>query len=145
MLSQQNRLAKASLFCYPTGMNDETLQKYMGILKDILGHPPYLVFVFVTSVFMVVSMVTQHYYDQSLILFVYSVFGAVWRHVVKDIRGRHKDRRWDDEHKKFKDADSEKAHKRFNFWLTLFYQVINTSVVIALVIFILKVFTKSGN
>lgn len=109
-------------------MSDDVLKRFMDNLKDILNHPPYLIFVFLTSIFMVVSMTTHRYYEQSLALFLYSVFGAVWRHAVKDVRGRQKE------------AYPE-SHTVVNFWLTLFYQLVNLLVVLILTIYMLKLFT----
>lgn len=115
-------------------MSNEPLTKFIEAAKAVLDHPPYLIFVFLTSVFMFVSTITSHFYEQSLILFLYSIFGAVWRHVIKDIRGRHKDLRWDEEKKFYKSPKAGEEYKRFNFWLTLTYQIINVAWTIVVVL-----------
>lgn len=61
--------------------------KFWEIFKDILGYPPYLIFVFVGTVFISISLVQMHFFDQVWIFFLYSVAGSVWRYIEKDIDG----------------------------------------------------------
>jgi len=61
--------------------------KFLQIVKDILGYPPYLVFVFVGAVFVSISLSQTTYFDQVWIFFLYSVVGSIWRYIEKDIDG----------------------------------------------------------
>lgn len=54
-------------------------------LKEILGKPPYLIFVFISAVFVVVSMIWNRNFSQVWIFFLYSIVGAVWRYIEKDV------------------------------------------------------------
>lgn len=57
----------------------------MDIIKEILLWPPYLIFVFLSSVFMVASLISNNYFDKIWIFFLYSVAGSIWRYIEKDI------------------------------------------------------------
>ena len=90
-------------------------------LKEILDKPPYLIFLFVSSIIVIVSIITQHYFEQIFPILLYSIIGSVWRHAIKDIRGRIK---------KVSPGNFEKI----NLWLTLFYQAVNIGLVFILVV-----------
>lgn len=57
----------------------------MDIIKEILLWPPYLIFVFVSSVFLAISFISTKYFDKAWAFFIYSVFGSVWRYIEKDV------------------------------------------------------------
>jgi len=59
--------------------------KTMEELRKILEYPPYLIFLFVSAIFVVVSIIEKIYFDQIFIFFLYSVFGSVWRYIEKDM------------------------------------------------------------
>lgn len=61
------------------------LEKFTDNLKDILDYPPYLIFVFVGSVLMMVSLATKDFYEQMWIFLLYSFGGALWRYIEKDL------------------------------------------------------------
>ena len=102
--------------------NDNVITEFMKHLKDVIKEPPYLMFYFVSSVFLIISLIWQEkYFCIFLILLIYSMIGVVWRHAIKDVRGRLK----------------EKYPNKFstiNLWLTGIYQLVNITLVIFLVI-----------
>lgn len=60
------------------------LKGFIDSLERILDKPPYLVFVFISAIFLVVSLIARFHYEQSWIFFLYSAFGSMWRYVEKD-------------------------------------------------------------
>lgn len=66
---------------------EKLLDKFIDNLKDILGHPPYLIFVFIGSVLMTISLVTRIFYEQMWIFLLYSFCGVLWRYIEKDLDG----------------------------------------------------------
>ena len=64
----------------------EWFEKFIDQLAKILKEPPYLLFMFISAVFVIISLISQKYFDQTWIFFLYSVCGAMWRHITKDIR-----------------------------------------------------------
>jgi len=98
------------------------LIEFMKHLKDLIKEPPYLMFYFVSSVLLMISLIWQEdYFWLFLTLLIYSMIGVVWRHATKDLRSRLKEKYPD----KF---------NTINLWLTGIYQLINIELVIFLVI-----------
>ena len=50
-----------------------------------LEKPPYLIFVFISAVFVTISLVTKYNFEKMWIFFLYSVGGTIWRYAEKDI------------------------------------------------------------
>ncbi len=102
--------------------NDNFIIEFMKHLKELIKEPPYLMFYFVSSVLLVISLIwKKEYFGLFFVLLIYSMIGVVWRHATKDLRGRLK----------------EKYPVRFdtiNLWLTGIYQLINIALVIYLVV-----------
>ena len=63
----------------------------MEILSKLLDKPPYFIFVFIGAVFVIISLITQHYFTESWAFFLYSVAGTFWRHIDKDMETPLKD------------------------------------------------------
>ena len=106
--------------------NDNVITEFMNHLKDLIKEPPYLMFYFISSTFLIISLVWQEkYFGIFLILLIYSVIGVVWRHAIKDLRGR------------LKEKYSNKLNT-INLWLTGTYQLVNIILIIFLVILLLK-------
>jgi len=102
-----------------------SLKEFMNHLRGLIKEPPYLMFIFISSTLLIVSLIWQENYIRSfLILLIYSMAGVVWRHAIKDFRGRIKE---------LYDKTPEKFNK-INLWLTGIYQLINLVLVIILVI-----------
>ena len=97
----------------------------MDHLRDLINEPPYLVLFFVSTLLLIVSLLFPIHIYTFLAVFLYSVFGLVWRHAVKDIRG------------KIKGACPDKFSK-IDFWLTLTYQLINLITVGVLIFVIVR-------
>lgn len=101
---------------------DNFIIEFMRHLKDLIKEPPYLMFYFVSSVFLMISLIwRENYFVSFFILLIYSTIGVVWRHATKDLRGR------------LKEKYPEKFDK-INLWLTGTYQLINIALTIFLVI-----------
>lgn len=107
----------------------EFIKRFMDNLKEILDKPPYLIFVFVGSVFLAISIATQNDVAQSLVFFLYATSGAVWRHATKDLRGR------------LREAYPQKFIQ-IELWGVGIYQFVNLALVVWLVIVMLKLFTE---
>jgi hypothetical protein len=103
------------------------LEVFINKLSGLLKEAPYLLLIFVSSLLLIVSILQQKYFEIFLRIFLFSVFGVIWRHAIKDLRGRLNE--------SF-NSPPEKFTK-INLWLTGFYQLVNVIVVIFLVILIL--------
>jgi hypothetical protein len=101
---------------------------FMDHLRGLIKEPPYLVFFFVSTILVIISLFHPIQIYTFLAVFLYSVFGLVWRHAVKDIRGR------------FKDAYPDKFLK-IDLWLTATYQLVNLLVVVLLILVLVRYFT----
>jgi len=107
--------------------------EFMKHLKDLIKEPPYLMFYFVSSILLIISLIwRENYFKFFFILLIYSMVGVVLRHAVKDFRGRIKEL-------------YEKSLERFNkinLWLTGIYQLLNLILVIVLVIIMILFATR---
>lgn len=96
--------------------------EFMKHLKDLIKEPPYLMFYFVSSVFLIISLIWREDYIRIfLTLLIYSMIGVVWRHATKDLRGRLKER-------------YPVNFNTNNLWLTTIYQLVNLTLIIILII-----------
>jgi hypothetical protein len=66
-------------------MKDTWFDKFILSLEKLIEKPPYLIFVFIGSIFLVISLITKFNYDKSFIFLIYSTGGMVWRYIEKDI------------------------------------------------------------
>jgi len=102
--------------------------EFMKHLKDLIKEPPYLMFYFVSSVFLIISLIfREDYFWLFLTFLIYSMVGVVWRHAMKDLRGILKQRYSDKSYKPDK-------FNKINLWLTSIYQLVNLVLIIFLVI-----------
>jgi len=101
------------------------LNGFMDHLKGLINKPPYLAFFFVSTILLVLSLFRPIYFHTFLAFFLYSIFGVIWRHAVKDIRGM------------LKEAYQNNFSKK-NLWLTLFYHLINLVTVFVLIFVIVR-------
>ena len=60
-------------------------EKFIDNLKNILKEPPYLIFLFVGAVFVSISILSNRYFEQVWLFFLYSIIGMIWRYGEKDI------------------------------------------------------------
>jgi flagellar biosynthesis protein FlhB len=101
------------------------LKGFMDHLRSLIKEPPYLAFFFVSTTLLIVNFFRPIYFYTFLAIFLYSIFGVMWRHVVKDIRGR------------LKEAYPNNFTKK-NLWLTVVYHFINLIAVFVLVFVIVR-------
>ena len=66
-------------------MSTEAIEKFIENLKIVIEKPPYLIFLFVSSIFVFLSIGFGRNFDQSWIFFIYSVAGSIWRYIERDI------------------------------------------------------------
>jgi len=66
-------------------MATQWLEKFINGLKEVLDKPPYLIFVFIGSVLLIISIIYNSYFYEIWIFFLYSVCGSIWRYFEKDI------------------------------------------------------------
>lgn len=96
--------------------------EFMRILKELIKEPPYLMFYFVSSVLLIVSLIWREgYFYYFLILLLYSMVGVIWRHATKDFGGKLE--------KRYPDKS-----KNINFWRVAIYQLINIILIFILVV-----------
>jgi hypothetical protein len=67
-------------------MESNWIKKFIGDSKDLVEKPPYLFFVFISAIFVLVSLLSQNHFYEIWIFFLYSVVGHIWRYIEKDIR-----------------------------------------------------------
>lgn len=108
-----------------TQPKSDWLKTFMDHLRDLITGPPYLVFFFVSTILLIISLFRSEYLYTILAVFLYSIFGVVWRHAVKDIRG------WIEN--VYKDNFQKK-----NFGLTVIYQLVNLIAVVVLIVVIVR-------
>lgn len=65
-------------------MATEWLNKFVSALERVLDKPPYLIFVFIGAVFVIISLITRYEFQHIWIFFIYAVTGAVWRYIERD-------------------------------------------------------------
>jgi len=99
------------------------LKGFMDHLRSLLYEPPYLVIFFVSTILLIVSLFRPIYFYTFLAIFLYSIFGLMWRHAVKDMRAL------------FKKAYPNNFEKK-NLWLAFPYHVINL-IAVCLLIFVI--------
>ncbi|NCO24956.1 hypothetical protein GW901_00315 [Candidatus Parcubacteria bacterium] len=61
------------------------LEKFIDNLANLLKEPPYLVFLFIGAVLVFVSILTNRYFEQVWLFFLYSIIGTIWRYIEKDV------------------------------------------------------------
>ena len=102
---------------------EEWLSVFMDHLRNIIEKPPYIIFIFISPILLIIVLFWWHEYVKFfLVFFLYSVFGVVWRHFIKDIRGR------------IKKLYSIKKFNKINLYLTVIYQLGNFLLVIILLL-----------
>lgn len=59
-------------------------EKFIDNLANLLKEPPYLLFLFIGAVVVFVSILSNRYFDQVWIFFLYSIGGTIWRYIERD-------------------------------------------------------------
>ena len=65
-------------------MATEWFNSFINSLERLLDKPPYLIFVFIGAVFVVISLISRYSFEQTWVFFLYSVVGTVWRYIERD-------------------------------------------------------------
>lgn len=65
-------------------MATEWFKSFIDSLEKLLEKPPYLVFVFIGAVFVIISLIAKYHFEKMWIFFLYSVGGTIWRYIEKD-------------------------------------------------------------
>lgn len=65
-------------------MATKWLEKFIDNLARILRQPPYLLFIFIGGIFVIITLITQKNFEQTWIFFLYSVGGTIWRYAERD-------------------------------------------------------------
>ena len=60
-------------------------KSFIDSLERLIEKPPYLIFVFIGAIFLVISLITKFGYEQSWIFLLYSIGGMIWRYAEKDL------------------------------------------------------------
>lgn len=68
-------------------MATQMIEKFIDKLATIIKEPPYLLFIFISGVFVAITLITQNNFDIMWKFFLYSVAGTMWRYAEKDIQG----------------------------------------------------------
>lgn len=61
------------------------LEKFIDNLAKLLKEPPYLLFLFVGTILVFVSILSNRYFDQVWIFFLYSIVGTICRYIERDV------------------------------------------------------------
>jgi hypothetical protein len=111
-----------------TQQTSDWFKTFMDHLRGLIKEPPYLTLFFVSTILVIISLFRPIQLYTFLAVFFYSIFGLVWRHAVKDMRG------------KFKDAYPNK-YVKIDLWLTATYHFVNLIVVVLLIVVIVRYLT----
>lgn len=101
------------------------LEKFISSLERALKQSPYLLFVFVSTVFVAISLIFGFRLKQTWAFFLYAVAGTIWRYVEHDIEHRLK--------KDFKDIG---YYRILRLAITTIYQVGNLMLLAALLYYL---------
>ncbi|MFH1388950.1 MAG: hypothetical protein ABIG86_02950 [Patescibacteria group bacterium] len=63
----------------------EGFKSFIDSLERLIEKPPYLLFVFIAAVFVIISLITKYNFEKIWIFFLYSVGGTIWRYAEKDL------------------------------------------------------------
>jgi len=62
------------------------MQDFIRSLEKLLvNEPPYWIFLFISSAFVIISLASNHYFKEVWAFFLYSAIGTFWRHTEKDM------------------------------------------------------------
>lgn len=64
----------------------EWMNNLIGSLERLIEKPPYLIFVFIGSILVIISLYLNFGYERAWIFFLYSVGGLIWRYAEKDLK-----------------------------------------------------------
>ena len=95
-------------------MATQWFEKFIDNLAKILREPPYLLFIFIGGVFVVITLILQKNFEPVWTFFLYSVGGTIWRYAEKDIQG------------------IDKSNKKFNSILRIIYHIGNVGLFLIL-------------
>jgi hypothetical protein len=56
------------------------------LAKLLKEEPPYWIFLFVSSVFVITSLLAEYHFKEVWAFFLYSMIGTFWRHTKKDLK-----------------------------------------------------------
>lgn len=101
-------------------------------LRKILEYPPYLIFVFVGALFILVSLFSKNYFDQVWIFFLYSASGMIWRYIIIDFLIKYKEEKREEgqnesDYQKIEEIKRNKKEK-----VTIIYHIVNVGLLLAL-------------
>lgn len=97
------------------------------LLRGLINEAPYKIFIFISPVLLIITLAWGKYFKLFFVFFLYSIVGIIFRHAVKDLRGR------------IKEVNPNNFNKK-NLWLTSIYQIVNMGLVVALVMIIFKIY-----
>jgi len=102
----------------------EQSDKFLQVLGNIIHEPPYVVIFLLSSVFVTVSISSGNYFQYSLLIFLYSIAGIFWRHIIIDLK---------------KLICIEDISSIVNWFLSILYQLGNISLFIFLIFLLSKI------
>lgn len=65
-------------------MATEWFKSFIDSLERLLDKPPYLIFVFIGAVFLIISLISKFSFEQTWTFFLYAVGGTIWRYIERD-------------------------------------------------------------
>jgi len=105
-------------------------------LRKILEYPPYLIFVFISAVFVITTLITKNNFDPVWIFFLYSVGGAMWRYIERDFLRKYREKSKGENEKDFEYQKKEEAKKRKSEGIIFIYHLGNIGLFIALLCYL---------
>ena len=98
-------------------------KSFIDHLRALIKEPPYVQIFFISPILFIFSAFQISLRIIFIKILLYSIFGIIWRHAIKDIRGRIG--------KVYPDN-----FLKINLWLTASYQIINLIAFVILISFI---------
>ena len=92
--------------------SSKNLNAFMDHLRDLENGPPFLAIFFVATLFLLGTFIRSDNFYIFLAIFLFSLFGIIWRHAIRDTRDRIK-------------AISEVNFPKNNLQLILVYHFVN--------------------
>src|SRR3989338_10734764 len=100
-------------------MSEGWFGKFIDNLAGLLKEPPYLIFLFIGTIFVVVSLLSEKHFEQVWIFFFYSVVGTIWRYIERDLVGNSF-------------TEGMKSTTKYKRTVIIIYHIVNTLLILIL-------------
>jgi len=102
----------------------------------MISGPPYLVYLLISPVLVIVSLLTNRFIEHTWALLIFSITGAMWRHIEKDIDSQLT--KW--LVVKYPQKENiEELKLRIKLIIVVIYQVVNIALLAGLVVYLIAI------